>query len=374
MDNDPLQTAIDLIHSGQKQEAQKILQSMLKVDVHNIPAWFWYIETCSTADQRFEILEACAICNPGSMQVKSALDALKKQQARTSITPKTGTKPFENGPKVTGNSSAVFAESSQITPKSAAIEQNHERTLTTQQPIKKSVSRAALSMWLIAGTLLVGFAILIVYVMNSMPAEPADPTSHRFVRPIEYYLYVPKAYTPDHAWRLFIGIHGSGGTGLDCWNLWQPYAEKEGFILLCPTLSDASGGWFQSAGENNTWAVISEVTGEYNIQPHYFLVGFSAGAQFVQGFCFHYPSSVQAVAVLSAGNYYPPSPQAGGIPFLIVIGDRDDPASINGSQQFAQALANNGSGVNYWLLPGVGHEVTSKTKQLTIDFFHAANK
>jgi predicted esterase len=104
------------------------------------------------------------------------------------------------------------------------------------------------------------------------------------------------------------------------------------------------------------------------------MAGFSAGAQFVQGFSFDYPQAVQAVAVLSAGNYYTPSRQAGGIPFLIVIGDRDDPAAVNGSRQFAQVLANNGSGVSYWLLPGVGHEITSKTRQLTIDFYRAANK
>ena len=202
---------------------------------------------------------------------------------------------------------------------------------------------------------------------------PADPASHHFTQPIEYYLYVPKAYAPERAWPLFIGIHGSGGSGLDCWNLWQPYADKEGFILLCPTLSDASGGWFQSDGESKTWAVISQVSDEYRIKPGLFLVGFSAGAQFVQGFCFDYPQSVQAVAVLSAGNYYPPSAGVTGIHFLVVIGDRDDQTAINTSLQFAQALAANGAGVSYWLLPGVGHTITSKTKQLTIDFFHAVN-
>ena len=57
-----------------------------------------------------------------------------------------------------------------------------------------------------------------------------------------------------------------------------------------------------------------------------------------------------------------------------MIGNLDNPDSINGSQQFAQDLANSGHEVNYQLLPWVGHAVTNKTKQLTIDFYRAVNK
>ena len=91
--------------------------------------------------------------------------------------------------------------------------------------------------------------------------------------------------------------------------LWQPYAEQEGFILFCPSMPirpDEGGAWFQYDGEAYTWAAIDQVTAQYNINPRYFLVGFSAGAYFVQGFCFDYPESVQAVAVLSSGYFYRP--------------------------------------------------------------------
>lgn len=370
MGNDPLKTAIDLIHSGQKQSAQKILQSILKADAHSIPAWFWYVETCSTVEERLQILETCARYNPDNPQVKSALDVLRKQQAQPSGITRTEPKPFYDESRVKNNS-AVSTRATQIPQKPVAEEQKDERKQKAPGPVKKSRNAGALIMWIIVGVLAVAIVLLVNYAITLIPADPA---SHRFTQPIEYYLYAPKAYAPNRAWTLFIGIHGSGGTGLDCWNLWQPYAEQEGFILLCPTLSDASGGWYQNDGESKTWAAINQVSSKYNIKSRLFIVGFSAGAQFVQGFSFDYPQAVQAVTVLSAGNYYPPSRQAYGIPFLIVIGDRDDPAAINGSAQFAQALANNGSGVSYWLLPGVGHEITSKTKQLTIDFYHAVNK
>jgi predicted esterase len=369
MDNNLLKTAIELIRSGQKQSAQNILQPIIKADVHNIPVWFWYVETCSTVEQRIQILEVCAKYNPNNPQVIAALDTLRKQQMQPVDLPKTESKPSSDKPKAASNE-VIPTGITQVDQKPAAVKQNNERIQGIQRPIKKSRSLAALIMWIITGVLVASFAFLAINFIRSKPVEPA---SHRFTQPIEYYLYVPKAYAPGRAWPLFIGIHGSGGSGLDCWNLWQSYAEREGFILLCPTLSDANGGWRQSDGERNTWAAINQVSTQYSINPKFFMVGFSAGAQFVQGFCFNYPQSTQAVAVLSAGNYYPPSPQAGGIPFLIVIGDRDDSAAINSSMQFAEALASNGSGVNYWLLPGVGHTITSKTKELTIDLFRAVN-
>jgi dienelactone hydrolase len=358
-----LKTVIDLIRSGRQQSAQEILRSMLKADVHDIQAWFWYVETCTTVNQRIQTLEACSICNPDNSQVKSVLAALRKQQPQPSENSKIEAKPLDKGAFPGGVASplrkpVVMGQRDEGKPWAGAA-----------KPAKKPGHTVAWMMWLVTGGLIVLIAYLAFTIINS---APADPGSHRFTQPIEYYLYVPKGYTVNREWPLFIGVHGSGGTGLDCWNLWQPYAEREGFILLCPSLSDSNGGWYQDEGEARTWAVITQVTSQYAVKPRYFLAGFSAGAQFVQGFCFKYPGAVQAVAVLSAGNYYPPSAAAGGIPFLIVIGDSDDPAAINGSSQLAGNLAANGSGVSYWLLPGVGHQVTNRTRQLTIDFFRAS--
>ena len=239
MDNDPLKTAIDLIHSGQSQSAQIILQSILQADAHNIPAWFWYVESCSTVEQRLKILEACSICNPDNSQVKSVLDVLRKQQARPGGISKTETKPLDDESRHTGKN-VVSTGIAQAHQKPEAVEPKDERNQRVQRPVKKSRNTGVLALWLIAGVFVVFFALLAVYLIDSIPA---DPTSHRFTQPIEYYLYVPKAYEPSRPWPLFIGIHGSGGTGLDCWNLWQPYAEREGFILLCPTMPDEGGGW-----------------------------------------------------------------------------------------------------------------------------------
>ncbi len=231
------------------------------------------------------------------------------------------------------------------------------------------VSLTAGLVWLVACVMVGGLGWLGYTFWN---ARPKDPSAYRHTQPIEYYLYVPAEYRPDGTWPLFIGIHGTGGSGLDCWNLWQSYADRAGFVLLCPSLADSNGGWYQSDGENKLWASLSQVQSEYPMAPRFFLAGFSAGAQFVQGFSFDHPLAIQATAVLSAGNYYPPNSAVSGLPFLVVIGDQDDPIAIQTSQQFVNGLAQVGAAVEYWLLPGVGHQVTARTQQLTIDFFRKA--
>lgn len=196
-----------------------------------------------------------------------------------------------------------------------------------------------------------------------------DPSDYRYENPVEYFLYVPEGYSTDRNWPLFIGIHGHGGTGRDCWSMWQPYAESEGFILLCPSIADASGGWYQSAGEAVVVALIKQIDWEYSIKPRIFMAGFSAGAQFVQGFAFNYPYTAGGVAVLSSGNYYPPDSAASSVPFLIVMGDRDNSVSIEQAKVFASLLLQNGNPVEFYFLPGVGHSLTREHKDLTIGFY-----
>ena len=58
-----------------------------------------------------------------------------------------------------------------------------------------------------------------------------------------------------------------GGTGLDCWNWWQSYADKEGFILLCPSISGPDGGWYQADGETKIFSAINQVRADYHVAP-----------------------------------------------------------------------------------------------------------
>lgn len=75
-----LNNAIQLIREGRKQEAQRILEPLIKADPANIQAWFWYVETYPTLEKRIQVLEMCLKMNPGNPQVMGALQTLNKQR------------------------------------------------------------------------------------------------------------------------------------------------------------------------------------------------------------------------------------------------------------------------------------------------------
>jgi poly(3-hydroxybutyrate) depolymerase len=196
-----------------------------------------------------------------------------------------------------------------------------------------------------------------------------NPAPYHREEPAEYYLYLPNSYTVEKDWPIFVGIHGFGSDGTACLAMWQEYADQEGFVLVCPSLSDANGGWYQDDGEKTLRAVLKAVRKECHVQDKVFLAGFSAGAQFVQGFTFAYPNLVTGVSVLSSANYYEPSAHASNIPFLVVIGDQDNPAGVKGASLFSDMLKQNGFSIDLRILPGVKHEITDQALELTIDFY-----
>ncbi len=379
MQDSDLQKAINCVHGGKTKEARDLLESILKTDPHNISAWFWYVETWPSTAQRIQILRACQHANPSDARVKQALEDLVSHFEGTAqpepkpevvlpapapITPEPvedlpieTPKPVISAPQISLQDRLEYVS---ITPKALQAK-------AKSQPGRRRVM--SWLMWAAAAVLLVVVAAIVYSLMNSLPLDPAK---YRHESPYEYYLYVPKNYSADQQWPLFIGIHGEGGTGLDCWNWWQSYADREGFILLCPSLADASGGWYQADGETKLFSDINQVRSQYKVRPREFLVGFSAGAQFVQGFTFGYPQYVSGVAVLSSGNFYVPTVTSRGIPFLVAVGDQDDPVRLQGSATFASTLNQNGFDVQYQLLPGVGHALSDQAKQLTIDLYRKA--
>jgi poly(3-hydroxybutyrate) depolymerase len=212
-------------------------------------------------------------------------------------------------------------------------------------------------------------AFIVATLTNSCSLGGASLEAHRYESPSEYYLYLPEGYTEDVKWPVFVGVHGSGGSGKDCWSMWQRFADKEGFILLCPSLSDEGGGWYQEDGEAMVAAILNQIYLDYSIENRVFMAGFSAGAQFVQGFAFDIPSYVFAVSMLSATIYYPPSPASSHIPFLVTIGDHESPETIQAARNLAGYLNSNGNHVEFYILEGVGHFASEEAVDLTIDFF-----
>ena len=326
MADERLEQAVGLVQSGKIEEARELLELILKEDRNNIPAWHWYAQTWAQARDKIRVWEACLRLNPANPLAQEALRDLNFNQPK---------------------------------------KENLETKISTKATETRTGSSPWL-LWLSIGFLTVAAIFAWVLVKNS---APEDPQQYKHVQPVEYYLYAPKAYSAEQEWPLFVGIHGAGGSGLDCWNLWQSYADKEGFILLCPSIPGDSSGFYQDVGENTVWSAVGEVKKGYRVRSRIFFTGFSAGAYFIQGFTYHYPQYVNGLSILSAGLYLNPNMFAELIPMLVVIGDSDNATAVQTSQMFVRDLKQFGFDVDYELMPGVGHAVTKDGVNLTIDLF-----
>jgi len=329
MSDDRLERDIGFVQSGKLEEARELLEQVLKEDRTNIPAWHWYAQTWQNAKDKIRVWEACLRFNPNNKQAQEALRDLNPSRKITEPQTPTG-------------------------------------------QVKTGSRSARIVVWGGVGLIAMLAVLLVVFIKNSIPKNPAE---YRHNQPVEYYLYAPRSYSADKEWPLFVGIHGAGGSGLDCWNMWQSHAEKEEFILLCPSIPGDASGFYQDVGENTVWSAIGEAKKEYRVRNRMFFAGFSAGAFFIQGFDYHYPQYVSGLAILSSGLYLAPRYFSELIPVTVVIGDADDPVAVQSSQMFVNDLQQYGFDVHYELMPGVGHAFTPTAQKMTIELFRKiANK
>lgn len=124
-----IQQAVALIKQGRKGEAQPILQAYIRVNPHDIKAWFWYVETLDSVGKRIQLLEVCLKQNPGNLQVLKALEMLQgkhspQQTASVNNMPKIEpyTSPNRVFEKAAGQSDMIYRDEA---PASSSLSEKH---------------------------------------------------------------------------------------------------------------------------------------------------------------------------------------------------------------------------------------------------------
>lgn len=106
--------AVTLIRTGQKEEAQAILKEIIRTEPHNIPAWFWMVETLETNANKLRVMEVCRKLNPKDSKVEKAYNMLKEVQEMESEESAQEPKPAEGSGIEKEIPAAPFAEVSPI--------------------------------------------------------------------------------------------------------------------------------------------------------------------------------------------------------------------------------------------------------------------
>lgn len=183
----------------------------------------------------------------------------------------------------------------------------------------------------------------------------------------EYWLHVPRRCQHDGDCPAFVFVHGTGGSGRDFIKIWRRHADREGFIVICPTFPR---GYQVLEGNEDVAliAILDEVGQRYPTAEGMFVSGFSGGAQFAHRFAFAHPEMVRAVAVHSAGSYDVPPARAQQVPFLVTVGSNDT-TRLELARWFARKLNCRGYDVTLVEIEGVGHSLSEQAIQETIKLF-----
>ena len=218
---------------------------------------------------------------------------------------------------------------------------------------------------------LLSFALLVTLIVSCSILDGTN--AYRYETPSEFYFYKPENDRADQAWTIFVGLHGEGETGRDCFKNWQPFADDFEFVLVCPTLLEEDDKLVTLESERRIAGVLTEIYRQVTAKDRFFLAGFSAGAEFALAYAYRYPHAILGVSAISAQSFPQPTAKAIDLPVLITVGELEtDRVEI--TQGFAESLNANGYTARLLVLQGVDHKLSGDATRITLDFLRQVSR
>jgi predicted esterase len=186
------------------------------------------------------------------------------------------------------------------------------------------------------------------------------------------FVYVPTGYQPDRPAPLAVMLHGAGGIARHGLNLFLPYADDAGLVLLAP-VSRAST-WDVVCGRYGpdvafVDAALAHLFARYNVDPvHVAIGGFSDGASYALSLGLTNGDLFTHVVAFSPG-FMAPAAKRGRPRIFISHGTRDETLPIDVcSGRIVPILRASGYDVHYHEFDGP-HTVPPAVAREALDWF-----
>ncbi len=223
------------------------------------------------------------------------------------------------------------------------------------------------------------FVIFLAEYCNAQTSGRFQVQNGDRLEDVTYIYNIPDSSSNSHL-PLMIYVGGLSSPGIEfMWPYWKDFATKNNFAQLAVGFKFIDEDWKKNKSYQypKVWSgealmrilEILSRTDRVNTKELY-LVGISAGAQFVHRFALIHPEICAAVAAHAAGGYDHPSKR---IPtkFLITVGDLDNDkiSRLEFAKLFVAACKKQGIDVEFKIMPGLGHRQTDDQNNLTQEFF-----
>jgi len=198
-----------------------------------------------------------------------------------------------------------------------------------------------------------------------------------------YCLYVPRGYDPLVPTPLVIGLHGGGrggkdptlvtGNGESAMNFYSRLAEKNGWIVACPSALRA--GWSNGMNEPLMDGLLDELGMLFNVdESRIYLAGHSMGG-FGTWFWGPKRADVWAACAPCAGGGGPNGIDSKGLPVYVYHGTDDNIVGCGSDRSAAKSLLSSKSAdFVYTEISGVGHGWPDFVRSEIFRFFSGRRK
>lgn len=188
------------------------------------------------------------------------------------------------------------------------------------------------------------------------------------------YLYVPPGYVPGQPTPFLLALHGAGISAQGPLDLWGPYADARGFLLLSVDSADPTWDAIQGRyGPDVAFidAALARAFGRVTVDPaRLALSGFSDGATYALGLGLANGDLFVRTIANSPGGIVPSdTPPTGHTEFFFSHGVQDTVLPIDlASRRIVPELRQEGYTVTFLEFQG-GHLVTPEVALATVDWF-----
>lgn len=178
--------------------------------------------------------------------------------------------------------------------------------------------------------------------------------------------FVPPGYTPDRAWPMLLGVHGTDGHAVEERARWEQLAQAKdaGFLVVCP--EEQKKLWGQGWGSREleralTLAALAQATRRFHVDPdRVFLAGVSRGGHatwevgllFGDRFAGLY-ANAGGLRIVNFGYVH----NLGAVPLLESLGGKDQEMLVADVKSAVDAIQKDGGEVVFHLHEEAGHGV-----------------
>ena len=251
--------------------------------------------------------------------------------------------------------------------------------------------------------------------------EPTSPPAAKVAPSFEYSVHLPPDAEARQPLTVLVALHGMGGNGADFSRRLIEDADRNGWLLVAPTLSYRDWRDPEQVRRDGSdllpglKAMLDELPARTGlaVRKRALLYGFSRGGQMAHRFALFFPRATRGVVALSTGTFTLPATrirlgadetplafpygvgdleQIEGRPFdptslrqvdfWVGVGERDNQATelphqwdpyigttrVERARSFARALAQLGTHAELTVFPGAAHEMTDDMRARAVAF------